>query len=861
MRARTKMSVRKVVMLTATAIVLLTSGLVVVFNLGDTQSSMAAVSGDYRVKVSGAWSTAGTWEKYNGTSWATATTSPTSADGTITIQNGFTVTVSSSVSVDQVVVASGGQITITNGTLTIANGTGTDLQVDGTLDLSSNMTLANSADISIGGSAILRTGNNLNCNTNSLIVVSGTFQKDGGTMTTTAGIWTFANHGMYIHNQNGSAIPNATWATGSTCKITGVTSTVPNNLDQAFYNFTWDCPSESGNHNLSGNLTTINGDFTLVSTGGYYIKLNGGSSTLTIGGSFIQSGGTLDLSSANNAITNLNITGDLALSGGILSGGLGNGCQGFLNVTGSWLLTGGTLTIGGNPQSSTEIVFNHSGTQGFDPGGTTISGNVNFTVNSGTTLDLGTGVLTGTGTFTLQSGAGLLISSSAGITSSGASGAIQVSGTRAFSSGADYTYNGTSSQVTGNGLPSTVHNLTISNSAGLTLSATTTVSNMLSLLNGKITTGIYELSTTNTSTSSVAGYSSNSYIVGNLRRSVAASGSYDFPLGTATNYELLNINLSSITGFSNLLGSFVQSNPLEALLPLTGVALNGTIITDVLDYGYWSLTPNSTILTGTYDVTLYETGQSVTGPNAQSHCVLKRSSIAFPWASLGTHSNSTQTMSGNTISAKRTGLSSFSHYAIGFSSKGALPIELMYFNAKLNNDEVDLDWATAAEINNDYFTIERSDDGIHFNEIHRQPGSGNSTSRRTYSATDNSPMQGYSYYRLKQTDYDGRYTYSEIKTVKYKSSGMNDQSALNIISIAPNPFVDRFTLTFMLKKSMEAEIQLISSNGEMIFSEHMQTTEGVNQYAYTDERGLPPGIYFVNLICGEEKQTQKIIKR
>ena len=96
-----------------------------------------------------------------------------------------------------------------------------------------------------------------------------------------------------------------------------------------------------------------------------------------------------------------------------------------------------------------------------------------------------------------------------------------------------------------------------------------------------------------------------------------------------------------------------------------------------------------------------------------------------------------------------------------------LPVELLSFSAERNNRYVDLSWITATEINNDYFTVERSLDGINFTVIGSMPGSGNSSIILNYKLIDSSPIENeISYYRLKQTDFDGAYSYSDIVSVK-----------------------------------------------------------------------------------------------
>lgn len=110
-----------------------------------------------------------------------------------------------------------------------------------------------------------------------------------------------------------------------------------------------------------------------------------------------------------------------------------------------------------------------------------------------------------------------------------------------------------------------------------------------------------------------------------------------------------------------------------------------------------------------------------------------------------------------------------------------LPIELVEFNAiKNNRNKVDLNWVTNSEINNDYFTLESSKDGLIWSEINTIQGAGNSSSTLHYTDFDGNPNQPISYYRLKQTDFDGTTSYSEIKYVLF--SELKDN-----FSIYPNP--------------------------------------------------------------------------
>ncbi|HEX5170576.1 MAG TPA: LamG-like jellyroll fold domain-containing protein, partial [Cyclobacteriaceae bacterium] len=98
-----------------------------------------------------------------------------------------------------------------------------------------------------------------------------------------------------------------------------------------------------------------------------------------------------------------------------------------------------------------------------------------------------------------------------------------------------------------------------------------------------------------------------------------------------------------------------------------------------------------------------------------------------------------------------------------------LPITLSLFDATLEMNKVKISWTTASEINNEYFTIERSVDGVTWTEIAMVPGAGNSDEELSYVHWDNQPIPGTSYYRLKQTDFDGTSSYSKIDAVVFST--------------------------------------------------------------------------------------------
>ncbi len=311
---------------------------------------------------------------------------------------------------------------------------------------------------------------------------------------------TFYDGSTYEHNskETGSDIPVANWNTGSTCKITGITGSLPGNYDQNFNHLTWDCGSQSKDLDFNGQITTINGNFTVANTNNYILGLSGTSSvTTTVKGNFIQSGGKFAMArySPDNI---LNIDGNFTLSGGYFYMSISDGANSIVNLKGNMSLTSGAqLRTSDGTSAYTNFNFTGTGNQSFTNSGAILYYKTHFTVVSPAVLDLGENVLGhnlySTGDFTLQSGAGIKTSHTSGITATGnTSGCIQLMGTRNYSSGGHYTFYSSGAQATGNGLPtSPTGNITIgstTNTTNLSFSNSTTISGSLIIVKGSVAT-------------------------------------------------------------------------------------------------------------------------------------------------------------------------------------------------------------------------------------------------------------------------------------------------------------------------------------------------------------------------------------
>jgi len=187
-----------------------------------------------------------------------------------------------------------------------------------------------------------------------------------------------------------------------------------------------------------------------------------------------------------------------------------------------------------------------------------------------------------------------------------------------------------------------------------------------------------------------------------------------------------------------------------------------------------------------------------------------------------------------------------------------LPVELLFFSAKANDQrQVELMWETGGEYNNDYFVVQRSGDGETFNDVVRVERQGIDTeSITTYEALDTKPLDGTSYYRLKQVDKDGTTTYSDLQPV------FIDSNYVSKMKVYPNPAVFDINLVFNSEKNYEAVIRIIGKSGIIYKTQVVKVTKGFNKFNLPAER-LTSGQYFVSLIASKYKieETVSFIKQ
>jgi hypothetical protein len=167
-----------------------------------------------------------------------------------------------------------------------------------------------------------------------------------------------------------------------------------------------------------------------------------------------------------------------------------------------------------------------------------------------------------------------------------------------------------------------------------------------------------------------------------------------------------------------------------------------------------------------------------------------------------------------------------------------LPVELLSFTADVVPEGVELLWITASEINNNYFTVERSADALHFEDLLKVAGAGNSNQTLHYSALDKNPLQGISYYRLRQTDFDGTSSWSGVVSVLIKGNE-------NFI-LFPNPANDFLKILFSGDSPAQFTIEAADVLGNLVINESINFSEA-ERAKTLNTSNLSKGAYIIRL--------------
>ncbi len=197
----------------------------------------------------------------------------------------------------------------------------------------------------------------------------------------------------------------------------------------------------------------------------------------------------------------------------------------------------------------------------------------------------------------------------------------------------------------------------------------------------------------------------------------------------------------------------------------------------------------------------------------------------------------------------------WNHTGAGFATlqelfDSVLPVELTSFEGTGKNQQVELSWTTASELNNDFFEVQRSTDGRSFEVLGKVQGAGTYTGTLDYAFTDRTPKAGVNYYRLRQVDYDGAFEYSKVIAIEViEKSGE--------LGLFPNPATE--TVEVRLPVSWldgQAEVRIRDMTGKVVRHLPMQSIEGPQSFSLG---GLMAGYYTVEAFNGTELLSTRLL--
>jgi|GEM_PF-916570 fibronectin-binding autotransporter adhesin len=590
-------------------------------------------------------------------------------------------------------------------------------------------------------------------------------------------------------------------------------------------------------------ITSANGSYPAL-TGAY--SCSGTSSIVINNGS-----GTASISypAGSTGYNNLNLEGSSDFD---MSSGSGITVADSLAVKS----TADIITISGGVTVNGPFVHSTSSTSNLDDvlsvtGAATISGG--GTLGLGGDFDIGGG-LTITGATLQDNGQNINITGGNWVLNSGGDYSA-LDGTAT----GDVNFEGSSNQtIGGTALITNFFDLDITNTtalpaAGVTLNEPIVVTDNLGLNTGILKTTGTNLITIGTSTASATSDpgSTTSFVDGPL--SVFGANAFTFPLGNNGVYAELAIagsggpidNGVAATQFTcqytNGTASVNYNTPADM-----GTGLNHTSAVE-----YWVLTRNSSSNNEQAYVSLTSNNPANSGILSMSDLTIANDDPGI-WVDMGSNITSGGVPTPLTItSTTEFATANFGVQTTFGSHLGTnpLPIQLISFTAECNNSAALVQWATASENNNNYFTVEKTQDGINYQPVATIKGNGTTNATHYYSVTDYEPFEGTSYYRLSQTDIDGHVTYfnqtdfhacEDVKSILAYSNG-SDNITVRINSAVNDVYA----------------IEIINSVGQTILNLNQAVSVGLNQFDFPV--ATTSGVYFIRVSSPSKTYTNKVL--
>lgn len=864
----------------------------------------------YHSRQTGNWNdTLNTWSY---TSGGPSCNCVPDADGYVVINSGHTISVNVSAGVDYVEVKANATLkddgiaalAINNDLILVGTGkfvNTTAWSIAGNLTLSTTSTDTVSASLTISGNVNMPTGSTLISAAGALniqgnVILNGTLKLQGGTLNLSSvggtisgtGNVTGSSQTLTLTNAKniaggsnitfGSPVDNVSVAISSGSVITSNgTVTLYGSLTGGSAASTW---INAPNSTLKVSGALLSTGILNTGTGANRVIYNGTAQTIKVPSTSyynleISGGGVKTLASTIDIDNNLTVgrfatlnTGTAAITGlGSLRLDEGSELQMERSATGVYPellgaldMVNGTVTV--NQTGGTTIlapgIYNNLKLSGSRPcdlsGVNSIVGNLTI---QGSASIIENAVLDVHGILNYNSSAaselsnditvrGVNISSGSfsdgarTITLNGNGGWVCTGGTSTLTG--SLVFAGSDTQSISGSVATQFNNLSIRNKAGIVLAlspaAPTVVKNSLLLDSGVIhTTTQNVLMLTDSATSSSG--SAISYVSGPMTKT--GNSDFIFPIGKDGKWRRAAVsdmqNNATVVTAEYFAEAYTDVNSVDAALAAISTS------------EYWDI--NRTVTTDSLRVTLYWENAAESNIQDCEHLTIAHyKGGSWMEESALVDSGSTCSSAGSGSVTTTGYVSSFSPFGFGDNGNGsALPVELIYFTAQVEGENVKTMWATALEISNSHFEVERSIDGVKFEKIGVVEGAGTSTSTLSYHLFDEQPVFGISYYRLKQVDYDGVYEYSKIAAVNLAKAGAT-------VSVYPNPAHGNVNIA-MRNAEGNVAVSIYNQTGIQVYSSQATANAGSTTLAIPVQ-DLPAGMYFVNVHTDTTDTTQKL---
>jgi hypothetical protein len=318
----------------------------------------------------------------------------------------------------------------------------------------------------------------------------------------------------------------------------------------------------------------------------------------------------------------------------------------------------------------------------------------------------------------------------------------------------------------------------------------------------------------------------------------------------------LQINMQNVSGSVSVVAHYIRENPL-GFLPDTVISTSPKTAHN----RYWILYKYGT---GTFDSCLatfqLPAGNIGTGATNSDFYLSSRDNGASGLWNLARNPADSVNILGQNLRfwLPSTGTFVKQYGLASIGTNNPLPVVYAYFKGTKQENGVHLNWATASEINSDYFSLERSSDGKNFTSIAKIKAAGNSSKALVYNHIDADIMHLSSnviYYRLNQIDMDGSNEYSPIILID-----LNDQKAMYIQSVLPNPFKNNLEISFASPTELQVVVEITNLKGEKMLSKTINTEAGSQRIYLPEAEQFAEGIYFLKLSTNGTSEVHKLIK-